>query len=236
MYTLETINIELQKYCKYMNCNLPPVVHLKHTEPNDYKAKFIPDTPKQGEYTIELTPFFYNQDIQNQEATLWHEFTHLYDWYYNDIDDSDKTIFLYSYSEAHATEIQYRKLLGLNTRQTIGKEIRSLKDTSKKSYKTLCASYLNNAKIAFEKFQVNKATDSLTNFMRILSYYCGCCLIYNNTYRSAFIDSLKYISDEHEQFLIDYANAISSRNIKNIRVARDELIKRIMFYDIMSKN
>ena len=59
MYTLETINQELKKYCKYMNCDLPSVVYLQHTNEDGYKAKFIPNEPAKDEYTIKISHHFY---------------------------------------------------------------------------------------------------------------------------------------------------------------------------------
>lgn len=230
MHTLETINEELKDYCTYMNCELPPIVHLQHCELDRIKAKFLPDTPTKGEHTIILTPIFYNQDIQNQQATLWHEFTHLYDWYFNDIKSDSLTVFLYTYSEAHATEIQYRKLLSLNTRQTIGKETRLINDSKKQPYKNTVALYLLNAKEQFEKFQSNKSNDNLTEFVRLLSYYCGCCMLYNSTIQKAYVNSLVYISDKYKQYFIDYANAVLGRDFDNVDTTRKELILNIMFH------
>lgn len=87
-----------------------------------------------------------------------------------------------------------------------------------------------NAKEQFEKFQSNKSNDNLTEFVRLLSYYCGCCMLYNSTIQKAYVNSLVYISDKYKQYFIDYANAVLGRDFDNVDTTRKELILNIMFH------
>lgn len=230
MYTTDVLNQELEKYCAYMQCTLPLVKHVRGCSIQNANARFIPNEPVADEYTIELSSSFYDMDVQNQQATLWHEFTHLYDWHFYNIPKEQKYIIMYTYSEAHATEIQYRKLLALNTTQTIGKEIRFLRNTSKQQYKQTVAELLLQTKEAFQKLQEHKSSDMLTEFIRCLSYYCGCCLLFNSKLQKEYIGTLQCISRKYKSCILDYACAIISRDYNSILAERDKLLNIVMFH------
>ena len=229
MYTVDLLNQELEKYCVYMNCHLPNVTNIQHCDISGAIAKFVPDKPSLNEYTIQISPSLYEKDLYRQQAIIWHEFTHLYDWHFYNAEKQDITKILYTYSEAHATEIEYRKLLSLNTKQTIGAEDRFLKITTKRTYKEEMAQMLFDVQESIQDFQNSKSSDTLTDVIRVLSYYCGGCLLFNNKIRTAYVLSLQKLIPIYGKCLTNYADAIFSRNCNIILQARQTIIDTLMF-------
>lgn len=177
MFTLDEINDEISKLNKYLKYNVPQIMSFEYIDTNDFYGQVKREEITNNDYIIRFSNCLDDCVQQYQKSVIWHEATHIHDIIdlQNKYPDKDISPIIVSYSEAHATEIQLRYLLKLNSSEIIDQKKRYLpyKSNNKEVLGNITANYINQSVQYIKNYNVSRKPKDFKAFISNYCYFCG---------------------------------------------------------------
>lgn len=175
MFTKEEINNLRQEYIKYTTYEIPEIHNIVYEDTNDFFGQILNPEISSGNYIIHLSNSLNSCPKEFQEAVVYHEFTHIYDYICNEsLFKTQIECIMHTYSEAHAEAIKLRYLLNLDMKRKINQGVRRLKDSVGKSdIGTVTSTYLNQSLTSYMLFLEEKVPKHFYKFLHAYCHFCG---------------------------------------------------------------
>lgn len=178
MFTLDEINVELEKYNEFVGLKMIPQIHKIEYKDDLKSLGFVDDKDLVfNKYIIYLSSKTTNLPLMRQKAICWHELTHIADYLFYK-DKYDIKSLLKSYSEAHATFIEMHYLTNTPLSQKI-KNVNMKIEYSNELTKVLDVN-ANHADQFYKGMAMFLETKDPENFdyaMNHFLYFCGCLML-----------------------------------------------------------
>lgn len=177
MLTLQEINKQVDLYNSCDKANSVPYfdeIVLINNEKTLASVKF--EDLKNDKHIIYVSNELSNYDKREQLAILWHEFTHVADYYKNHDKIDNIQYVLKTYSEAHATSIELTRLSHPNDDNLFWKEGKYA------SAIEVAKSYFSQSANASIRFAESKHPYDFNEMTTQFCYFCGCLMLYNTAH------------------------------------------------------
>ena len=237
MISLEFINSERINFNKYTHYDIPIINNVFYERLIDTDAKVNYTDLVNNSISIYLSPKVDSYAIKYQQSVLWHEFTHISDFYrYKLLFPTLINDILKSYSETHAKILQLRYLLDFSLHQTISKEKRTIFFQNKEIDLSTYATDMGNKSIhcAFSFIQ-SKTPQDFDAFMNYYFYFLGYIILHEKEHAFKLI---KYVISKYPQQLhIDLYNlfiSIFSDNAENSAIIYQKMFKQAVLSEVTS--
>ena len=179
MFTLEMINNERIKFINYTNFEIPRITKVSYEESDAVELAYIlSEEIDQDGCIIHVCGKMHNNPVKYQFASIWHEFTHIFDCIL--LKDNDNSLaIMQTYSEARAKSVELKYLMDCpsnlfnvdfdnkviitpNGEQTIAKWINE---------------DLLDCKLSFRMYDLCRDINSFNRAIYYFCHYCGYLLL-----------------------------------------------------------
>lgn len=237
MFTLEEINDEISKLNKYLKYNVPQIISFEYIDTNEFYGQVKREEITNNDYIIHFSNCLDDCVQQYQKSVIWHEATHIHDIIEikNKYPDKDISSIIASYSEAHATEIQLRYLLKLNSSEIIDQKKRYLpyKTNNKDVLGNITANYINQSVQYIKNFIISKNPKDFKSFINNYCYFCGYIRLKKKTDTDKLVDYVhKLFPYKYQKQLLELCEDIYTNNYLGCGITYSEMLSDAITYSM----
>ncbi|AMJ42346.1 hypothetical protein [Anaerotignum propionicum] len=240
MYTIEEINIEIEKFCKSTSYKIPPIKHCLHVNSDDFIAQVRRNNEIENGYELLISNDIYKYKKEYQKAVLWHEFTHMYDSL--KFKDESKIVFdamIKTFSESHATTVELKYLLHISMNQTSRINLNNRVLTwrnGKENLDLITANYINQSIHHFNNFLLTKNPYDFNSGRTQFCYFCGYLMLEDKTKACKLLDGVMcYFPEQYRKNLSELGKAILIYDVNKIVSTYDIFTSQAMLYGMPTK-
>lgn len=214
MLTLEEINQEVDKFNKFVNyISVPYVQNLVYDDTMGALGKVKYDDLSQDKYIIYLSPAINKFSLKRQKSIVWHELTHILD-YCAYKDKYDIKALLKSYSETHATNVEFHYLTNTSLIQKVNDtNIIVDWDENRKKIVDINAEmldlFLRNMILFSESGEPGYLDQGINNFL----YFCGSIAMQSKAKNILAMVMSNYPAELFKTEFVQLGNAVLHKNI-----------------------
>lgn len=237
MFTLEEINDEISKLNKYLKYNVPQIISLKYIDTNEFYGQVKREEITNNDYIIYFSNCLDDCVQQYQKSVIWHEATHIRDIIEikNKYPDKDISSIIASYSEAHATEIQLRYLLKLNSSEIIDQKERYLpyKTNNREFLGNITANYINQSVQYIKIFNASRNPKDFKSFINNYCYFCGYMRLNKRTDADKIVDYVhKLFPYKYQKQLLELYENIYTNNYLGCGINYSEMLSNAIIHSM----
>lgn len=226
MFTKEEIDKLRLEYIKYTSFIIPEIDDVVYENTDRFYGEINHNEISFGKYIIHLSNSLNSCPIEFQNAVVYHEFTHIYDYITNaSLSKNQIDGFMHTYSEAHAEAIKLRHLLKLDMKRKINQGIRYLESNNGKSdIGTVTSTYLNQSLTSYTLFTQEKLPKHFYNFLHSYCHFCGYMTIRIQKEATIIIDGiLEKFPPQYRGDLKELYYSIEKKNFQKCCEIHDKL-------------
>ena len=216
MFALEQINEERIKFQDYTSYDIPIIQNVLYENTNNFYAKIKKQDISNGNYVLHLSNKLDTLPLGYQKSIIWHEFVHLYDTFFINLEGDDLYYALSTYSEAHAESIKLRYLLHIPLKAKIGDEIRKLiGENGETTLYTEINNYFKNCSAMSHIIDIHPTPECFNLLINYFCYFCGYLfLLKKENADKKIIEATKKLSDSHAGILLELYKVIMDKDFK----------------------
>lgn len=179
MFTLEMINNEKVKFINYTNLEIPQITKVSYDETDEDELTYIlPKEIDQDGCIIHVCEKMHNNPIKYQYASIWHEFTHIYDCI--SLKDNDNSLaIMQTYSEARAKSVELKYLMDFPPNLfnvDFNNEV-IITPNGEQTIATWINEDLFDCKLSFRMYDLCRDINSFNRAIYYFCHYCGYLLL-----------------------------------------------------------
>lgn len=212
MFTKDEVNSLVLQYNKDFKRNIPMFESVKYDEENANACVRL-DEFSQGSYVLHISDKMESFNHKYQESVLYHELTHVFDFFnYKDKCDNISNI-LKSYSEAHAEVCKIRFLIGIFDKPKI-LNLSKIKVNFEHESQTLAIvseNYFNQSKYWMEHFLNSYNPMCINIAIGQIMYFCGYLTLEING-KTIFKKMMNLYPEKYRRCIINIGMAVFNNN------------------------